>query len=93
MLEIEIEEGLIVLSGSFDAQDEEMARKALEAVAESAVVDAAGLEYLSSAGIGVLFAVQKRLQSTGHKLTLINLQPFIAKVFKLANLAPFFGIE
>lgn len=48
--------------------------------------DLAGLEHLTSAGIGVLIAMKDKITSQGGNLVLTNVSPKIAKVFKLLDL-------
>lgn len=48
--------------------------------------DLAGLEHLTSAGIGVLIAMKDRISSNGGNFVLTNVNEKIAKVFKLLDL-------
>ena len=57
MLEITIGEyDEIILSGRFDAAEAEKARQVFLNLTEAKVVDCARLDYISSAGLGVLLA-------------------------------------
>lgn len=93
MFEIEIDGDLICLSGKLDFSQAEKAAAALAEVQDSAVVDFADLEYISSAGIGHLFATQKRLMAENKGLKLINLNPDILYVFEIAGFDTIFEIE
>jgi anti-anti-sigma factor len=51
------------------------------------------LTYISSAGLGLLFATQKRLVDTGDALELINLNPHIREIFQIAGFDNIFVID
>lgn len=93
MFEIEAcADGTIRLSGRFDAAQVECANQVLDRVTESRVVDFRDLNYISSAGLGLLFAVQRRLADKGHGLRLINLSPHLHEVFAIAQFDRIFDI-
>ncbi len=85
--------GHIALVGRFDAAQVEAAKKVLDGVNQSCTVDFSALEYISSAGLGVLLGVQKRLRETGHGLKLVNLNQHIRDVFRYAGFDTIFEIE
>lgn len=87
------ENNKINLSGRFDASQAEIAKKEFNKVMESAVVDFSGLDYISSAGLGVLLMTQKRLIGKGHKLKLVNMNNHVREVFKYARFDYIFEIE
>ena len=87
------EDGLIRLSGRFDASQVQKAKEILERVDGPAVVDFSDLSYISSAGLGVLFSAQKRLTAGGPGLTLKNLSPHIREIFSIAGFDRIFEIE
>ena len=94
MFEIRFDEdGLIRLTGRLDAAESPRAKSFLEAVDRATVVDFAELQYISSAGLGVLFAAQKRLMGSGGGLKLVNLNPHIREVFQIAGFDTIFQIE
>lgn len=94
MFNIEIsKDGGIVLSGRFDASKVEQAAAVLDHVATSAIVDFKELEYISSAGLGVLLKAQKRLSESGRSLKLINMNKHIRDVFRYAGFDTVFEIE
>jgi anti-sigma B factor antagonist len=74
------------LIGRLDASQADAATEALRRLTGPAVADCAGLEYISSAGIGVILEVYKRLHEAGHTLVLTNLTPRIRNVFGYAGL-------
>ena len=87
------EDGRIEMEGRLDAAESARAKSFLEELSESAVVDFAGLDYISSAGLGVLFAVQKRLLGAGGGLRLVHLNPHIREVFEIAGFDTIFEID
>lgn len=86
------EDGTVQLVGRFDAAQQERAKEALAVVVTSTVVDFQELAYISSAGLGVLLGLQKRLLDSGHKLRLVNLNPHIRELFRLAKFDSVFEI-
>ena len=87
------ERGDVVLAGRFDAAQVEKARSVFDTVIITSAVDFGGLEYISSAGLGLLIATQRRLKEAGHELKLRNLSPHIRDIFKSARFDLIFKIE
>jgi anti-sigma B factor antagonist len=86
------EEGKILIRGRLDAAQVERARETFDRVQTSCEVDFEELAYISSAGLGLLFATQKRLVDAGQGLRLINLNPHIREVFQIAGFDTIFEI-
>jgi anti-anti-sigma factor len=84
--------GTVHICGRLDASQRDRAAEVLDQVTESCVVDFAELEYISSAGLGLLFATQKRLVDRGGALTLVNLRPHIRELFTIAGFDHIFEI-
>ena len=94
MFIIEInDQGEIQLSGRLDASQAEKARQFLQNINNSRVVDFKDLDYISSAGLGVLLATQKRLNENGQSLKLINLNNHIRDIFRYAGFDTIFEID
>ena len=93
MLEIKVEDQTIVLAGRFDAAEAERARKIFLQLTDSAVVDFARLDYISSAGLGVLLAAQKHLTEHGKGLRLINVKGHIRDVLHFSGFDQIFDIS
>jgi len=87
------EDGIIKLAGRLDASSSDAAGAEFSKIKGSATMDFSELEYISSAGLGVLFAAQKRLKESGHGLKLTNLNSHIRDVFKFARFDLVFEIE
>ena len=87
------DQGTVRLQGRLDASQTDEASKMLAKVSTSATVDFKDLEYISSAGLGVLIAAQKRLKASGHGLTLVNMNNHIRDVFRFARFDLIFKIQ
>jgi anti-sigma B factor antagonist len=85
--------GTVLLSGRLDASQTATARQVFDQITDSATVDFVSLDYISSAGLGVLLATQQRLKKNGKTLTLVHMNPLIRDVFKIARFDLIFRIE
>ncbi len=47
------------------------------------IIDFKGLDFLSSAGLRVIFKTKKTMDGSGGKFLMVNLQPQIKKVFEI----------
>ena len=56
------------------------------------VIDLARVDYISSAGLGVLFTLAKRMRETGGGLAICALGDQVRRVFDLAGYAPHFTV-
>ena len=93
MLEIEQRsDGTLALVGRLDAAQAPKAQSALDALTAAARLDFSRLEYVSSAGLGVLLKTQKRLGPSGG-LTLVNVNTHILDVFRYSGFDQIFRIE
>jgi anti-anti-sigma factor len=87
------DDGVIQLHGRFDASQIETAKAAFEGITASCTLDFQDLSYISSAGLGLLFATQKRLVDHGEAITLANLNPHIREIFSIAGFDNIFEIK
>jgi anti-anti-sigma factor len=85
-------EGQIVMAGRLDATQVDKARQLFSSVSESRVVDFAKLDYIASAGLGVLLATQKKLSDKGCALKLVNVNKHIGDVLHLSGFDQIFEI-
>jgi len=85
--------GEIVCTGRLDAAQCEKAQSFMDSVAEARVLDFAALEYISSAGLGVLLKTQKRLAASGGGLKIVNVNNHIFDVFRYSGFQTIFDIE
>jgi anti-anti-sigma factor len=85
-------QGEVRLVGRLDASQCPKALEFLDAMPAPHVVDLAGLEYISSAGLGVLLKTQKRLIASGRGLRLVNANRHIHDIFRYAGFDKIFEI-
>jgi len=83
----------ILLKGRFDAAQVEKAREVFDKVLTTTTVNFEKLDYVSSAGLGVLLSTQKRLKNDGHELILIKMNKHIREIFSYAGFDMIFKIE
>jgi anti-sigma B factor antagonist len=94
MFELKLEDnGEIVATGRFDASQVQRATSFFDDLTASHTIDMQGLDYISSAGLGVLVATQQRLKQEGEKLTLINVNDRIREIFRCSRLDSIFEME
>ena len=94
MFEIEVgEAGRVRLTGRLDAEEADRALSVLNQVSAPVTLDCSGLEYISSAGIGVIMETYKRLQKTGGRMVLVQMNPKVRNVFRYAGLDRLLEIE
>ncbi len=79
-------EGEVRLEGRLDASAAPGAMAALTSIDHSLTADCAGLEYISSAGLGVIMETYKRLHGRGLAFRLIHLSPAVRNVFRYSGL-------
>jgi anti-sigma B factor antagonist len=87
---------VLSISGRLDATHSPDAEKALVSLMDAGrrrfVLDARGLEYISSAGLRVLIAARKRLSPDGGDIRLAGLRPQVRTVFQIAGFDRIFAI-
>jgi anti-anti-sigma factor len=94
MLEIQVEnEGRVRLKGRLDAASAPKAREALRPLKGPMALDMSDLEYISSAGIGVVVETYKRIHGEGAGFRVLNLSPGVKAVFRFAGLEQMLAIE
>lgn len=86
-------DGTIELVGRFDASQMGRAKEVLDKVSDSATIDFQRLDYISSAGLGVLLGAQKRLGEAGKRLKLVGMNQHIREIFRIAGFDHVFEIE
>lgn len=94
MLQIDFgEDGVVVVSGRLDASQCPAAQAFMDQVDGVVTVECSGLEYISSAGLGVLLKTQKRLLANGGKLRLVGVNSHIHDVFRYSGFDQIFEIR
>ena len=94
MLAIEMgTDGAVVLNGRLDAAQAPAAQAFLDKVQGFVTLDCGQLDYISSAGLGVLLKTQKRLLAAGGKLRLARMKPHLRDIFTYSGFDQLFEIE
>ncbi len=94
MFEIKVTpEQEIKLIGRFDALQKEKALQIFSTIQRTTVVDFQELDYISSAGLSVLLATQKRLKIQEHQLLLKNMSQHVREIFRYAGFDMIFEIK
>ena len=92
MLDIHSEPGLLRLVGRLDAAQAALAEPEFDRIGSDAVVDMAQLEYISSAGLGLLLKTHKRLLGQGSGLKLVQVNPHIADILHYSGFDRLFEV-
>ncbi|MCX7043545.1 MAG: STAS domain-containing protein [Gammaproteobacteria bacterium] len=87
------DKGQVVFSGRLDAAQCAKAQAFLDAAADPREFDFAGLEYISSAGLGVLLRAHKKVMASGGKLRLVNVNNHIFDIFRYSGFDQLFEVE
>ena len=94
MLSIEKgQDGKVLIAGRLDAAEAASAQTFLDRVDGTVTLDCGHLDYISSAGLGVLLKTQKRLLAANGKLRLVGLKPHLLDVFTYSGFDQLFEIE
>jgi anti-anti-sigma factor len=93
-----IDGGLILtLNGRIDTDNstyfQKHTKKAVEAGFTRLIFNCAGLNYVSSTGIGSFTSFLKALKPKGGDLVLLEIQPKVFEVFQLLGFSQFFAIK
>ena len=86
-------DGTIVFSGRLDAAQCAKAEAFIDAAGAVQAFDFGGLEYISSAGLGVLLRRHKRLVASGARLRLINVNSHIFDIFRFSGFDQVFDVQ
>ena len=87
------QDGAVVLAGRLDAAQAPAAQSFLDGIQGTVTLDCTQLEYISSAGLGVLLKTQKRLLGAAGKLRLAGLKPHLRDVFVYSGFDQLFEID
>ncbi len=83
----------VVIAGRLDAAQAATAQAFLDKVEGTVTLDCRGLEYISSAGLGVLLKTQKRLMGSQGKLRLTGVNRHLQDIFVYSGFDRLFEIE
>ncbi len=85
--------GVAAVSGRLDASQAGAAQAFLDRVAGVVTLDCSRLDYISSAGLGVLLRTQKRLVAASGKLRLAGVNPHLLDILTYSGFDQIFEIE
>jgi len=86
-------DGAVVIAGRLDAAQSPAAQSFLDKVSGAVKLDCSRLEYISSAGLGVLLKTQKRLMASAGKLRLVGVSRHLQDIFQYSGFDQIFEIE
>jgi len=86
-------DGEVLCSGRLDAAQCAKAQSFMDEIADARTLDFSRLEYISSAGLGILLKTQKRLAESGAALKIINVNNHIHDVFRYSGFDAIFDIQ
>jgi anti-sigma B factor antagonist len=92
MFDLKLGSGILKLTGRLDAAQADRLREVCAEIVDSCDVDMAELRYISSAGLGILIATQRRLSAEEHRLRIVNPNPHIRELFSIAGLEHVFEV-
>ncbi|MFO7611818.1 MAG: STAS domain-containing protein [Clostridia bacterium] len=96
MVDLKVTEigGTVFLSGEVDVGNCGIFREELSRITEgdekNLVLDFGSLNYIDSAGLGILVGVYKRLTERGGSMTVVNANDYIKKLFRITKLETLF---
>jgi len=94
MFEIRVDEsGTIFFKGKFVAGQTAEAEEIFGRLTSATVLDFSELKYMSSIGLGIVIAAQKRLKATGAEIRIINASNHIKELFRITRFDEYIDIE
>lgn len=85
-------DGAVVIAGRLNAAKCPAAQSFLDRVQGTVTLDCSRLEYISSAGLGVLLKTQKRLLASGGKLRLAGANRHLLDILQYSGFDQIFEI-
>lgn len=85
-------DGAVHIDGRLDAAQSPAVQAFLDKVQGTVTLDCSKLEYISSAGLGVLLKTQKRLMASGGKLRLAKVSRHLQDILQYSGFDQIFEI-
>ena len=73
---------------ALDKEIEEVLTKPIKVL----VLDMEGVDFITSAGVGIIVKIKTSLNRKGYEFAMINLKPQIKKVFEILRLTPILDV-
>jgi len=86
-------DGVVVIAGRLDAAQCPAAKAFLDGLDGTVILDCSRLDYISSAGLGVLLKTQKRLVGRSGKLRLTGVSRHLQDIFLYSGFDQILEIE
>jgi len=67
--------------------------KGIESQSPNVLMDCGDLKYIDSTGLGVMVSALKKSKSLGGSIKIVNLKPYLQKIFTITALDKIFNIE
>lgn len=87
---------ILTLTGQLDAHTFDRLEASLRDVFENGIrniiLEVSGVDYLSSAGVGVLFSALTQAREAGGNVVLLNMSPAVSEVVQTLGMAQIFTI-
>ena len=87
-----IEDDVVYFKGRLDSYTVEEVRETFLGWEKDISFDLKDLTYISSAGLSFFLRIHKQLDQSGHKMSLVNIQPAVRNVFVLGGFDKIFNI-
>jgi anti-sigma B factor antagonist len=91
-LDYKIEGDVVYLKGRLDSFTVDRVRDTFLGWEKDISFDLKDLTYISSAGLSFFLRIHKQLDQTGHKMSLLNIQPTVRNVFVLGGFDKLFNM-
>jgi anti-sigma B factor antagonist len=86
-------DGVVTIAGRLDAAQSPAAQSFLDKIQGPVTLDCTKLEYISSAGLGVLLKTQKRLMASNAKLRISGVTRHVRDIFEYSGFDRIFEID
>jgi anti-sigma B factor antagonist len=87
------DDGMVSVAGRLDAAQAPRAQELLDRLEDHCEIDMSGLEYISSAGLGVLLRTHKRLMASGGGVRLVNVDHHIKDILTYSGFDRLFEVR
>src|SRR5690349_6311642 len=86
-------DGVVLIAGRLDASEAPRTQTFFDQIQGTVTLDCSRLDYISSAGLGVLLKTQKRLLGAGGRLRLTGVNAHLRDIFQYSGFDQIFDID